>query len=49
MGAFDFRAGKDVVKRSLNGSCVWKETSDEIEHSQDVSVFTNGIGSGTGL
>jgi len=30
MGAFDFRAGKDVVKRGLDGGCVWKETPIEI-------------------
>ena len=30
MGAFDFSAGKGVVKWSLDGGCVWKETSVEI-------------------
>jgi len=30
MGALNFRAGKDVVKRGLDGRCVWKETPIEI-------------------
>ena len=30
MGTLNFRAGKDVVKMGLNGSCVEKETPVEI-------------------
>jgi len=30
MGTLDFRAGKNVVKRGLDGGCVWKETPIEI-------------------
>jgi len=30
VGTLSFGAGKDVVKRGLNGSCVGKETPTEI-------------------
>jgi hypothetical protein len=30
MGTFDFRAGKDIVKRGLDCGCVWKEAPIEI-------------------
>jgi len=30
MGALDFRAGIDIMKRGLDGVCVWKETLIEI-------------------
>jgi len=30
MEALDFRARKDVVKRGLDGGCVWKEMPIEI-------------------
>jgi hypothetical protein len=30
MGTLDFRARKDIVKRGLDGGCVWKETPIEI-------------------
>jgi len=49
VGNLDFRARKDVVKRGLNGACVWKETPIEIEHSQETSELTDGLGRGTDL
>jgi hypothetical protein len=49
MVALNYGAGKDVVKRGLNGNCVGKETSVEIYHSQDTSEIADRLRRWTGL
>jgi len=49
MRALEFRAGKHVVKKGLDGRCVWKETTIEIYHSQETSELTDGLGRGAGF
>jgi hypothetical protein len=45
----DFGSGVDVMERDLRGSSVVKETPVEIEHSQETSKLTDGLGKGAGL
>ena len=49
MEALDFRAGEDVVKGSLDGGSVWRETPIKIQHSQETSELTDALWRGTSL
>jgi hypothetical protein len=49
MGTHNSGAGKDVVKRGLNGCCVGEETPVEIQNSQETSELDDGLGKVTGL
>jgi hypothetical protein len=45
-GTFNYAAGKDVVNRGLNGSCVGEKTSVEIWYSKERSETADGLGGG---
>jgi hypothetical protein len=46
---FNYAAGKDVVKRGLNGSYVGEKTPVELCYSQETSETADGLGGGKGL